>query len=155
MSGARRGGFPLSYFFASFFGAVLVAGAFAYYNYKFSQYKFFSFDDMVFYTKTDSFTPQDEHYSLLIYSSNMSDLEKLLEQIEKKHKILTLDMYQKRDGVEGVDMIAISGGTNTLLRFIQRMDLYEVPALVKIKRVKNNEYKQDSPIYILDNNKGK
>ena len=64
-------------------------------------------------------------------------------------------MYQKRDGVEGVDMIAISGGTNTLLRFIQRMDLYEVPALVKIKRVKNNEYKQDSPIYILDNNKGK
>ncbi len=43
--------FSLSTLLASFFGAVMVAAAFAYFNYKFSEYKFIDFKEWIFYEK--------------------------------------------------------------------------------------------------------
>jgi len=49
--------FSLNYLFASFFGALMIAGAFAYFNYRFSQYKFIDFGRWIYYQKSDIFIP--------------------------------------------------------------------------------------------------
>ena len=139
-------GFSLNYLFASFFGAAMIAGAFAYFNYKFSEYKFIDFDKWIFYEKRDIFKPKEDRYLLLLYSSKMSDLTKLKEKILKNsYKILALDIYQTRP-VSTNKLINITSGTNTILKVIQRFNIYEVPSVLLIKRIKGSLYKQDSKI---------
>ncbi len=146
----RRGrGFSLTYVFASFFGALMVAGAFAYYNYKFSEYKFFDFREHTFYTQNDIFTPKEEKYTVLVYSSNMQDRKDIAQKLKKTNPILAIDLYQKR--FKGEDsMIAITSGMNTLLQFIQRFNIYEIPCAFEIRRFKGTQYKQNSHIETIE-----
>ncbi len=127
----------------------MIAGAFAYYNYKFSEYKFFDFKEHIFYTKSDIFEPKEEVYTVVIYSSNMQKLQDILKKIKKEHPIIAVDLYQKRFKQED-SIIPISSGMNTLLKFIQRFNIYEVPSVFVIKRVKGKLYKQDTKIYTID-----
>jgi hypothetical protein len=146
----RRGkGFSLTYVFASFFGALMVAGAFAYYNYKFSEYKFFDFSQHTFYTQKDIFVPKEERYTVLVYSSNMQKREDIVTKLKKENPILAIDLYQKR--FKGEDsIIPITSGMNTLLRFIQRFNIYEIPCAFEIKRFKGTRYKQNSHIETIE-----
>ena len=123
----------------------MIAGAFAYYNYKFSEYKFFDFKQHTFYTHNDIFVPDAKAYTVLIYSSNMQDVKKLSKQLKKSNPILAIDLYQKRFKEED-SMISISSGMNTLLKFIQRFNIYDVPCALEIKQVKNALYKQDTMV---------
>lgn len=133
--------------FASFFGAAMVASAFAYFNYKFSQYNFISFEENIYYTKSDIFIPSEDEYLVIIFSSNMQDFKKL-EKYYNGRKILAIDLYQKRfDNSDKV--IYLSSGMNTLLKLIQRFNIYEVPSVFLIERVKDSNYKQDSAVKIL------
>jgi len=140
--------FSLNYLFASFFGALMIAGAFAYYNYKFSQFKFFNFKENILYTKKDIFKPREEKYTILIYSSNMNDKEKLLQKIKTKNKILAIDLYQRRFKEEN-STIYLTAGMNTLLKIIQKFNIYEVPITFEIKKFNNVLYKQNSKMKIL------
>ena len=45
----------------------MIAAAFAYFNYKFSEYKFINFKELVFYTKNDVFKPTQEKYIVVFY----------------------------------------------------------------------------------------
>lgn len=141
--------FSLNYLFASFFGALMIAGAFAYYNYKFSEYKFINFEKMVFYKKADIFFPEYEQYTILLYSSRKDDISKLLSKIKQKPKILAIDMFQEKRKGENENIIFASAGINTLLRFIQRFNIYELPCAFKIKRHNKYLYKQNSPIEVI------
>ena len=133
--------------FASFFGAAMIASAFAYFNYKFSQYKFIDFKSNIFYEKSDIFTPSEDEYVVIIFSSNMQDF-KTLEKYYNGRKILAIDLYQRRfESSEKI--IYLSAGMNTLLKFIQRFNIYEVPSAFLIEKFKNSKYKQDSAIKIL------
>lgn len=138
--------FSLNYLFASFFGTLMIAGAFAYYNYKFSEYKFIDFEKIVFYEKADIFRPTKETYTVIVYSSNRDDLKKALPSLKNSTSILAIDMSQKdrRGKVENV--IHVSSGMNTLLAFIQRFNIYEVPTVFRLKKSGKYLYKQDSPI---------
>jgi len=144
-----RGIFSLNYLFASFFGAIMIAGAFAYYNYKFSEFKFFNFKDNIFYTKNDIFIPSCDHYTIMIYSSNMSDREKLTQKIKTKYKILAIDLYQQRFKEEN-STIYLTAGMNTLLKMIQNFNIYNVPVVFDIKKFNKVLYKQDSKIKSLE-----
>jgi hypothetical protein len=146
----KRGrGFSLTYVFASFFGALMVAGAFAYYNYKFSEYKFFDFDAHTFYTGRDIFVPEAPKYTVLIYSSNMQNRKELAQKLKKNNPILAIDLYQKR--FKGEDsMIPVTSGMNTLLKFIQRFNIYEVPCAFEIVRYRGTRYKQNSRIETIE-----
>ena len=123
----------------------MIAGAFAYYNYKFSEYKFFDFKQHTFYTSKDIFIPSHKAYTVLVYSSNMQDVEKLSTKLTKSNPILAIDLYQKRFKEEN-STISISSGMNTLLKFIQRFNIYDVPCAFEIKQIKNELYKQDTMI---------
>ena len=134
---------------ASFFGAAMIAGAFAYYNYEFSKYKFFDFSQTSFYQKSELFTPEDEKYTILVYSSNMQKVEDIVANIKDDNKILAIDLYQKRFKEEE-SIIYITSGMNTLLKFIQKFNIYDVPCVFEIVKQKKLKYKQNTRIEIIE-----
>ena len=150
---ARKGGkslFSLSTILASFFGAAMIAGAFAYFNYKFSEYKFINFKDWSFYEKSDIFIPKEKKYIVIFYSSrNKGSMEKLA-RLNLNNPIIAIDYYNKvRPNSKTTTFLR--SGTNTSIKFIQRFNIYEVPSIFFIKRIKESLYKQDSMIRKLDN----
>ena len=141
--------FSLNYVFASFFGAAMVAGAFFYYNYEFSRYKFFDFNKSVFYQKNDLFKPEQDQYIVLIYSSNKTNAIKLIKNLKTKKKILAIDLYQKRFNKED-SIIHMTSGMNTLLQVVQKFNIYSVPSAFSITKFRDGVYKQDSKITTLE-----
>ncbi len=150
---ARKGGknlFSLSTLLASFFGAAMIAGAFAYFNYKFSEYKFIDFKEWAFYEKSDIFTPKEETYIVIFYSSRVKKSVEKLAKLNLNNPILAIDYYNKI-GTNSKTTTFLRSGTNTSLKFIQRFNIYETPSIFFIKKVKESLYKQDSTIRKLDN----
>ena len=149
---AKRGKSLLSVstLLASFFGAAMIAAAFAYFNYKFSEYKFINFKDWVFYEKSDIFIPSQEKYIVVFYSSKEKDTMNQLADINLNIPILAIDYYnQVRKNTPTTTFLR--SGTKTSLHFIQRFNIYESPSIFFIKKSKDSLYKQDSMIRKLDN----
>jgi len=143
-----RGRTSLFYIFSSFGGALLVAATFFYYNYKFSQFKFIDFSQTILYTQNDIFTPKKDNYYMLIFSSKMNNVNKLISQIPKNYPIIAIDMYQKSfDNKKGV--IFLRAGTNTIIDIIQKFNIYKIPVYFAIKRYNKKLFKQDSRKIVL------
>ena len=150
---ARKGGkslFSLSTLLASFFGAAMIAGAFAYFNYKFSEYKFINFKDFAYYEKNDIFKPSKEKYIVVFYSSKEKGTMQKLANLDLHLPILAIDYYN-RIRKNSTHTTFLRSGTNTSLKFIQRFNIYNSPSIFFIKKVKDSLYKQDSMIRKLDN----
>jgi len=128
----------------------MIAGAFAYFNYKFSEYKFINFKDFVYYEKSDIFEPKAERYIVVFYSSREKDTPKELAKLNLKMPILAIDYYNKAYK-NSKHTTFLRSGTTTSLKFIQRFNIYNVPSIFFIKKVKDTLYKQDSMIRKLDN----
>ena len=142
--------FSLSTLLASFFGAAMIAGAFAYFNYKFSEYKFIDFKEWTFYEKSDLFTPSADKYVVVFYSSREHNTQKLLAKTNINLPILAIDYYNKVYP-NSTNTTFLRSGTKTSLNFIQRFNIYESPSIFFIKKHKDSIYKQDSMIRKLDN----
>lgn len=128
----------------------MIAAAFAYFNYKFSEYKFINFKEWVFYEKTDLFFPKEEQYLVVFYSSKEKNTMNQLANINLNIPILAIDYYNDvRENSEYTTFLR--SGTNTSLKLIQRFNLYESPSIFLIKKSKDSLYKQDSMIRKLDN----
>jgi len=141
-----RGQFSLV--FASFFGAAMIAAAFAYSNYRFSQYKFIDFSQSIFYTKDDIFTPKYDEFIVVIYSSNMQNFDTIKSKISKEYPIVAIDMFQQKRG-EIDEVLYIWAGMNRLLQVIQRFNIVEIPSSFKIKRYRDTNFKQDSLVKVI------
>ncbi len=149
----RRSLFSFSYVFASFFGAAMIAAAFAYFNYKYSQYKFINFKETILYTKSQLFVPDKESYIVVVYSSHMGNIDDALKPLAKRNSVLAIDLYQQRRESEN-GVVYATAGTNTLLKIIHRFHIREVPSYFMIKKQNDKGlYKQDSKIYLLDTRK--
>ena len=149
----RKGGksfLSLSTVLASFFGAAMIAAAFAYFNYKFSEYKFINFKEWIFYEKSDIFTPKDDKYIVVFYSSREKDTMAQLADVNLNLPIIAIDYYNKvRPNTKTTTFLR--SGTKNSLSFIQRFNIYESPSIFFIKKHKDSLYKQDSMIRKLDN----
>jgi len=142
--------FSLSTLLASFFGAAMIAAAFAYFNYKFSEYKFINFKEFIFYEKSDIFKPSADKYIVVFYSSKEKGTMDKLANIDLNLPILAIDYYnQVRKNSEKTTFLR--SGTNVSLKFIQRFNIYESPSIFIIKKSQDKLYKQDSMIRKLDN----
>jgi len=139
--------------FASFFGAAMIAGAFAYYNYKFAEFKFIDFSKIVLYTKSDIFQPVSDEYLVIIYNSRDKSSLKKLEKIKSKSPIIMLDFYQTIQNISIGDsnVTGLKSGTDTFIQVVQKFNVYELPTLFFIKKFNRKLYKQDSDIYRLRN----
>jgi len=144
----NRGRGQFSLIFASFFGAAMIAAAFAYSNYRYSEYKFLDFSNLIFYTKKDIFTPVSEKYTVVVYSSNMQNFNTILDKISKENPILAIDMFQQKRGKEE-EVLYLFSGMNTILKVIQKFNVYDLPSAFRIKRFKDMNYKQDSLIEVV------
>ncbi len=150
---AKKGGkslLSLSTLLASFFGAAMIATAFAYFNYKFSEYKFIDFKEWIFYEKSDIFTPKADKYVVVFYSSKEKNTAELLSKTDINLPILAIDYYNEIYP-NSSSTTFLRSGTKTSLSFIQRFNIYESPSIFFIKKSKENLYKQDSMIRKLDN----
>jgi len=147
-----RGKSSLFYIFSSFGGALLVASAFFYYNYKFSQFKFINFDNTILYERSDIFKPTKNHYYMLIFSSKMNNVNKLISQIPKNYPIIAIDMYQKEFN-NTKRVIFVRAGTNTVIDIIQKFNIYKIPVYCEIKRYHKNLFKQNSAKVVLSEQK--
>jgi len=128
----------------------MIAGAFAYFNYKFSEYKFIDFKTFVFYEKNDIFEPKEEKYIVVFYSSKEKNTMDQLAKTKLSFPILAIDYYNEvRPNTENTTFLRT--GTKTSLSFIQRFNIYESPTIFFIKRSQGTLYKQDSMIRKLDN----
>ncbi|MCF6309918.1 MAG: hypothetical protein L3J19_05525 [Sulfurimonas sp.] len=128
----------------------MIAVAFAYFNYKFSEYKFIDFKEWVFYEKKDIFTPSADKYIVVFYSSKVQDTASLLQSIDLNIPILAIDYYNEVYP-NSQNTTFLRSGTRTSLSFIQRFNIYESPSIFFIKKTKDTLYKQDSMIRKLDN----
>ena len=149
MQSGGRSRFSLNYLFASFFGALMVASAFAYYNHRFAQYKFIDFETWVFYEESALFAPHEPNYTIVVFSSNQMALDEILPKVNKNDPIIAIDLYQHRGSKEN-GVVQISAGMNTLLPFVQRFDIYEIPAVFSITQQKDMLYKQKSLVQALN-----
>lgn len=141
----KRGIFSLNYLFASFFGAFVVAIAFAYNNYRFSQLKFIDFANLVFYTENKQFVPKDDDYVLLFYNSRDSNLTKLAFKIDVDYQTLAIDISQKiQENSEKV--LNLSTNTENLLTLFRILNIKKMPAVLLITKNKKQIYKQNSKI---------
>jgi len=128
----------------------MIASAFAYFNFKFSEYKFIDFKDWAFYEKKAIFKPSADKYIVIFYSSKDRRTMDKLAKIDLNLPILAVDYYnQVRENSEHTTFLR--SGTNNSLRFIQRFNIYESPSIFFIKKSKDTLYKQDSMIRKLDN----
>ena len=148
---ARRGAglFSVGTLLASFFGAAMIAAAFSYFNYKFNEYKFIDFTEWIFYQDKELFTPDQDRYLVVFYSSKMEGTAEQLSAASTRYPIIAIDYYQQNfESTENVQFLR--AGTNTILKFIQRFNIYRSPTVFIIKRSKETLYKQDSMIRELD-----
>lgn len=128
----------------------MIAAAFAYFNYKFSEYKFIDFKDWTFYEKNDVFIPSAQKYIIIFYSSKEKETINKLADINLNLPILAIDYYnQVRENTPTTTFLR--SGTKNSLAFIQRFNIYESPSIFIIKKSKDTLYKQDSMIRKLDN----
>ena len=140
----------LSTLLASFFGSALIAGAFAYFNYKFSEYQFIDFKKWIFYEKNDIFVPKADKYVVVFYSSRDADTQNLLARTDLNIPIIAIDYYNTVIA-NSKSTTFLRSGTKNSLNFIQRFNIYESPSIFFIKKSKETLYKQDSMIRKLDN----
>jgi hypothetical protein len=139
----------MSYIFASFFGAFMVASFYAYYHFKFQEYKFIDFNSVKLYGNTPIFKPTDEQYVIFIYNSNSKAHKQILSNMtDIEYKIIAIDLHQKIYS-DTKDVIYLTSATNKLLNIIQTFNIYEAPVSFLIQRVRNFTYKQNSKIKIL------
>jgi len=128
----------------------MIAAAFAYFNYKFAEYKFINFKELVFYTKNDVFKPTEEKYIVIFYSSKEKNTMNKLAEIDLNLPVLAIDYYNEvREDTKNTTFLRT--GTKNSLSFIQRFNIYESPSIFFIKKSKEALYKQDSMIRKLDN----
>lgn len=141
----KRGIFSLNYLFASFFGAFVVAIAFAYNNYRFSQLKFIDFANLVFYTENKQFVPKDDDYALLFYNSRDSNLTKLAFKIDVDYQTLAIDISQKIQE-NSKKVLNLSTNTENLLTLFRIFNIKKMPVVLLITKNKKQIYKQNSKI---------
>jgi len=128
----------------------MIALAFAYFNYKFSEYKFIDFKEWIFYEKSDIFTPKADKYIVVFYSSREKGTMDKLANTNLNLPILAIDYYNNvRKNTQTTTFLR--SGTKNSLSFIQRFNIYESPSIFFIKKHKESLYKQDSMIRKLDN----
>jgi len=123
----------------------MIALTFAYYNYKFSTYKFIDFSKIILYSKSDIFIPTEEKYAVILFSSRSSSLKELIKKYKGKAKILAIDFFQQRKDIKGV--VYLTAGINKLIKIIWLFNIKKLPAIFEIKRIKKSIYKQDSQIF--------
>ena len=128
----------------------MIGSAYAYFNFKFSEYRFINFSEITLYSQEDIFVPKDDKYILLFFNSNNQVLLEKIQKINRDTTVLAIDLNQKRFQSNN-RVIFLTSSMNMLLQIIQKFNVYGVPTFLTIKRENSAVYKQDSAVQIIEN----
>lgn len=124
----------------------MVASAYGYFHYTFSSFKFLDFKEITLYTDKDIFTPTEENYIVLAYSSKKNKLENLTKKIQNDDiTILAIDFAQREKFTKD-SLISVTGGYDNILTIIHKFRIEHIPSAFYIKKQKATLYKQDSQV---------
>jgi hypothetical protein len=143
----RKSPMAMTYLFGSFFGAFMVASAFAYFNFKFTEYKFINFNKLPFFQERNLFIPHLDKYIIVMYSSKATpDLRPII--ADTKYPIIAMDINQEyRES--NTSYFHLKASINTLLQVVQRFNIYTLPTAFVIRKERDGVYKQNSGLKIL------
>lgn len=126
----------------------MVASAYAYFNFKFSEYRFIDFNNYTFYSKKDVFVPSEEAYVFLIYSSHSLGQIDKVKNLKVEYPIIAIDIHQKR--FESNNRVHyVTTGINSIINIIQKFNFYNTPTLLFIEKQNGLVYKQSSQLNTL------
>ena len=93
--------------------------------------------------------PKKKRYIVVFFSSKEPYSVKKITNLKLNDPILAIDYYNTRiDSVANVTFLR--SGTDTMLKFIQRFNIYDEPVVFIIKQERKTLYKQDSMIRKFD-----
>ena len=128
----------------------MIGSAYAYFNFKFSEYRFINFSEITLYSQEDIFVPKDDKYILLFFNSNNQVLLEKIQKLNRDSTVLAIDLNQKRFQSNN-RVIFLTSSMNMLLQIVQKFNIYGVPTFLTIKRENSAVYKQDSAVQIIEN----
>ena len=136
---------PLMPFFATLF----MAAMFFYFQFTFEKFKTIDFSEFVFYGEDYIFTPTEAEYIILLYNSKSSNFIDVAKNVpnDDGRTILAIDFYQNKNQQNNQNILPLSAGMNTLLKFSKRFRIDTIPAYFHIKQKSATKYTQDSRIY--------
>ena len=98
---------------ASFIAALLLAIYFFYFKWSYSRFNSIDFESSVFYGDKYIFSPSDDEYLILIYSSKTIDIESTKLSNEDGLKVIAIDLYQNTKLKISNNIIPLSASINT------------------------------------------
>ncbi len=130
-----------------------MAVAFFYFQWNYTKFKSIDFNNIVFYGKDYIFSPLENEYIVILYNSKSSSFVELAKEIPNKKnlKILAIDFYQNTNKEITNNIIPLSAGMNTLLKFSNIFKINKIPVYFKIKRKNDSKFTQNSKILTLKN----
>lgn len=130
-----------------------MAVAFFYFQWNYTKFKSIDFNNIVFYGKDYIFSPLENEYIVILYNSKSSSFVELAKEIPNKEnlKILAIDFYQNTNKEITNNIIPLSAGMNTLLKFSNIFKINKIPVYFKIKRKNDSKFTQNSKILTLKN----
>lgn len=137
----------LSTFFAVFF----VACAYFYFQYSYTKLVNVNFDEWVLYQGEGIFTPSSDRYTLYFYNSQSKEQKEWLERasIPSEKPVVAIDIYQYKEPSTQENLIFASAGINTILHYIHRFKITELPAVVEIERKSVHLYRQSAKTRVI------
>lgn len=132
-----------------FFATLFMAVAFFYFQYTYTKFKVIDFGEFVFYGRDYIFKPTRAEYIILLYNSKSNNFIDVAKNIpnDDGHTILAIDFYQNTNQQNSENILPLSAGMNTLLKFSKRFRIDTIPAYFHIKQKSATKYTQDSKIY--------
>ncbi|WP_249321666.1 MULTISPECIES: hypothetical protein [unclassified Campylobacter] len=89
--------------------------------------------------------PKNSKFLLVVFSSNMNNLDKILEISNKNLPIVAVDLFQKRfEPKENITYI--TSDINTILKLMNLLNITTLPSSVEMIHQDEKIYKQDSKI---------
>lgn len=123
-----------------------MAIVFFYFQYSYTKLKIIDFSDVVFYGKDYIFSPSEKEYIIILYNSKSSNFLDIAKKVpnDSNLKILAIDYYQNTKQEIINNIIPLSAGINTLLKFNRIFRIDKIPMYFKIKQKNAYKFTQDS-----------
>lgn len=136
---------------STFLAVFFTACAYFYFQYNYTRFATVNFEDWVLYERGEIFIPKSDRYALYFYSSQVKGHKELLERVEEvsQRPVVAIDIHQSPDSSLKDGVIYASTGINTILKYVHRFKVVELPAVVEIERERPMLYRQSAKLRVI------
>lgn len=95
--------------------------------------------------------PTSDSYTLYFYNSHIKEQQEFIKgmEIPAQKPVLAIDVYQYHGESTQDHLLFVSAGIDTILKYVNRFKIMELPALVDIEREGIYLYYQSSRVQVV------